>query len=134
MAYLEEIEDKNNVLVSEEEEEEEYTSSDEEDSEIDDDETFMSRVMALKDIVPPETRARISNSASSLFSKSFGLLKAVGNSAWILVTAASILALPVVLEIEREQAAIHQENQKAQEQQYRQHQLLSRVVPKEDEE
>jgi len=122
MAYLEEVEDKNNVLVSDEEEEE-YTSSDEEDSDIDEDESFISRVMALRDIVPPETRARFSNSASSLFSKSFGLLRTIGNSAWVLVTAASILALPVVLEIEREQAAIHQENQRVQEQQYRQHQV-----------
>jgi len=122
MAYLEEVENKDNVLISDEEEEEEYTSSDEE-SDIDDDEEFLSRIIALKDIVPPETRARISNTASSLFSKSFSLLKTIGNSAWVLVTAASILALPVVLEIEREQSAIHQENQKAEQQQLRQHQV-----------
>jgi len=123
MAYLEEVEDKDNVIISdEEEEEEEYTSSDEE-SDIDDDEELLSRIMALRDIVPPETRARISNTASSLFSKSFNLLRTIGNSAWILVTAASILALPVVLEIEREQSAIHQENEKAQQQQLRQHQV-----------
>ena len=122
MAYLEEVENKDNVLISDEEEEEEYTSSDEE-SDIDDDEEFLSRIIALKDIVPPETRARISNTASSLFSKSFSLLKTIGNSAWVLVTAASILAIPVVLEIEREQSAIHQENQKAEQQQLRQHQV-----------
>jgi len=133
MAYLEEVEDKDNVLISDEEEEEEYTSSDEE-SDIDDDEEFLSRIIALKDIVPPETRARISNTASSLFSKSFSLLKTIGNSAWVLVTAAIILALPVVLEIEREQSAIHQENQKAEQQQLRQHQLLSRALPDEEEE
>lgn len=124
MAYLEEVDEKQNALISEEEDEE-YTTSSEEETDIeDDDEELLSRIIALKDIVPPETRARISNTASSLFSKSFGLLKTIGNSAWILVTAASILALPVVLEIEREQAAIHQENQRVEQQQLRQQQVF----------
>ncbi|ORX64944.1 hypothetical protein BCR32DRAFT_297875 [Anaeromyces robustus] len=133
MAYLEEVEGKDNVIISDEEDE--YTSSSDEDSDIDEeDEELLSRIIALRDIVPPETRARISTTASSLFSKSFDLLKTIGNSAWVLVTAASILALPVVLEIEREQAAIHQENQRAQQQQLRQQQLLSRALPDDDEE
>jgi len=124
MAFLEEVNEKQNALISDEEDDEYLTSSDEESDIDDEDENLLSRVIALRDIVPPETRARISNTTSSLFSKSFGLLKTIGNSAWILVTAASILALPVVLEIEREQASIQQENQRAQQQQFRQQQVL----------
>lgn len=120
MALLKEVDDKQSEISDEELSE---CSSDEETES--EDEGLLSRIYALRDIVPPETRAKIANTTTTVFSKSFDLLKTIGNGAWILVTGAAIVALPAVLEIEREQAAINQEVQKAQQQQIRQQQLLA---------
>ncbi|KAJ3304731.1 mitochondrial import receptor protein [Kappamyces sp. JEL0829] len=67
-----------------------------------DDESLLERIIALKDIVPPTTRAHFANAVSSSLVVTVGLGKTVGSGLWILATGALLVFLPVSLELERD--------------------------------
>jgi import receptor subunit TOM22 len=71
--------------------------------------TLMERILALADVVPPETRVKLSNAASQAWDLSTSAASYLGKGAWILATASFMLLLPVAFESEKEQAALMQE-------------------------
>ncbi|KAJ3313488.1 hypothetical protein HDV04_001917 [Boothiomyces sp. JEL0838] len=123
MVELNEIEDNQKVIERDEDyediEEEQVTTvakqgEEEEDSDDDylEEESLLERLAALVDIIPPTTRARVSNAVSNGVSVGFGLGKLAGSGLWVLTTAALLVFLPVGLELEREQVAFQQEQQR----------------------
>ncbi|KAG2171673.1 hypothetical protein INT43_008053 [Umbelopsis isabellina] len=91
--------------------------SDYSDSDIDDEEeSFLDRVAALKDIIPQKQRDSISNSFSKVSSWSKTGATFVGKSAWVITTSMLLLVLPLALEIEKEQALVAYEKEALQQQ------------------
>lgn len=78
-------------------------------SESPDSESLYDRLTALVDIVPPQTRYRLSASLS----RSRELLqktgKVVGNVVWVLTTSALLVGLPLVLILEDEAKIVNEE-------------------------
>jgi hypothetical protein len=72
-------------------------------------ESIFERLAALIDIVPPTTRARISNVVDSTISVGFGIGSLVGNGLWVVVTGALLVVLPISMELEKEAMLIQQE-------------------------
>ncbi|TPX32066.1 hypothetical protein SmJEL517_g04786 [Synchytrium microbalum] len=68
-------------------------------------EGILDRLLALEDAIPQSVKSAFSTSLSF----SLAGLRWAGSGLWILSTAAMLLALPVALEGEKEQAAIQQE-------------------------
>jgi len=80
-------------------------------------ESLYERIVALVDIVPPQTRHTI----SSRLSKTTSLLtqggKVVGNLVWIVTTSALLVGLPLALILEDEAKIVQEErNMQAQQQ------------------
>ncbi|KAJ3327456.1 mitochondrial import receptor protein [Gonapodya sp. JEL0774] len=95
--------------VGDEEDDADYET----DSDIDDDlknETISDRLFALLDIIPPTTRSTISHLAYTTSSYSWWTASIAGKVAWVVATSAAMLLLPVILEVEKEQAALAQQN------------------------
>lgn len=93
--------------VEESEDEDEEYSSDEDD--LYDDETLYDRLVALKDIIPPQRRKNISsfyNGTASLFRSIFSK---GGNLLWAVTTSALLLGVPLSLSILAEQQLIEME-------------------------
>ncbi|CDO96456.1 unnamed protein product [Kluyveromyces dobzhanskii CBS 2104] len=92
--------------VDESDEEEEYSSDDEG---LYEDETIYERLVALKDIIPPQNRKTI----SSLYNGTVGLFNSVfskgGNLLWAVTTSALLLGVPLSLSILAEQQLIEME-------------------------
>lgn len=88
-------------------------SDDDYDSDFEDDfdenETFMERVVALKDIVPPKHRQTISSvfSATSYFLRN--AFSKAGGVTWAVTTSALLLGVPLSLSILAEQQLIEME-------------------------
>lgn len=76
-----------------------------------DSETFVDRLTALVDIVPPRTRASIKSKVSSTASFFGKTGKVFGNIAWVITTSALLVALPLALSLEQEAAIIQQERE-----------------------
>ncbi|SCZ98143.1 BZ3500_MvSof-1268-A1-R1_Chr3-3g06606 [Microbotryum saponariae] len=74
-------------------------------------ETFSSRFYALKDMIPPSTRASLHTSASTLHSWAWSLGTWGGSAAWIACTSAILVGLPLMLAIEGEAGLVQQELQ-----------------------
>lgn len=76
-------------------------------SEVDDgdalDESFLDRVAALKDIVPPTYRKRISNVSSTGYSWASRALSLSGKTLWVVSTSALLLGVPWALAFSEEQ-------------------------------
>lgn len=74
-------------------------------------ESFVDRLTALVDIIPPTTRHSISKSLS----KGTSVLKSsgrfVGNAVWIFSTSALLVALPLALVLEDETKIVQQERE-----------------------
>ena len=69
-------------------------------SEVDDeapDETFFDRVAALKDIIPPTYRKRLSNVSSTGYSWASSALSLSGKTLWVVSTSALLLGVPWAL-------------------------------------
>lgn len=64
-----------------------------------DNETFYDRIVALKDIVPPNQRTQITDAISSVQSISNTLLKKSGTLLWTLTSSALLLGVPLSLAI-----------------------------------
>ena len=86
------------------------------DSEHSVDESFLDRVAALVDIVPPTTRHSISSriSKTASFIKRGG--KLAGNIVWIVTTSALLVALPLALSLEDEARIVAQEKEMMEQQ------------------
>jgi import receptor subunit TOM22 len=86
--------------------------SDDEDEDFSlEDETFYDRVVALKDIVPPQTRSAIAaNVEGAKGWVSWGFQK-TGAIAWIVSTSALLVGLPLALAIEDETRITQQERE-----------------------
>ncbi|CAO3701856.1 unnamed protein product [Rhizopus stolonifer] len=96
--------------------EEEYSDfSDDEDFD-NEDESFLDRMTALKDIIPLKHRNRVSSSVSTLTSWTKTGATFVGKSAWVITTSMFLLVLPLALEIEKEQALVAYEKEAMQQQ------------------
>jgi mitochondrial import receptor subunit TOM22 len=78
-------------------------------SESPDTETLYERVVALVDIVPPQTRYRLSTG----FTRSRDLIqkggKVIGNIVWVLTTSALLVGLPLILILEDEAKIVNEE-------------------------
>jgi import receptor subunit TOM22 len=91
------------------------------DSAIDlENETLYERIVALKDIIPPQSRRRITSTVSSVTSFTRSSLLFSGKALWILSTSAFLLGVPWALayaeeeqiaQIEREQGMIRGANE-----------------------
>lgn len=86
-------------------------SSDED--EDDDDETFeetvYDRLVALKDMVPPKHRARISGAAEGLYNAVAATLRFSGSSLWVISTSAIMLGVPYALAVGEEAQMVEME-------------------------
>ncbi|CAB4411871.1 unnamed protein product [Rhizophagus irregularis] len=78
-------------------------STDDSDSE-DLEESILERILALRDIIPEDTRESISNKISTIMSLGVRSARLIGNGAWILTTSALLIFMPLAYEIEREHA------------------------------
>lgn len=61
------------------------------------DETFLDRVVALKDIVPPTYRKRIYNVSSTGYNWASSALSLGGKTLWVVSTSALLLGVPWAL-------------------------------------
>lgn len=74
-------------------------------------ETFLDRVAALVDIVPPTTRYSISSKISKTFSTAKSVGKLAGNVIWVVTTSALLVGLPLALSLEDEAKIVAQEKE-----------------------
>ncbi|TNY18917.1 mitochondrial outer membrane translocase complex, subunit Tom22 [Rhodotorula diobovata] len=74
-------------------------------------ESLKDRFYALKDMVPPTTRAAVSDAATSAKSWLGWSAAKAGNAAWIVTTTALLVGMPLLLSIEGEAALVQQEKE-----------------------
>jgi len=130
MVKLEELEDehfvhrpattKDDALLADDDED--YTDTDSEisdSSDLDsgavgvvDDETLVDRLVALKDIIPPKTRAKIVSVSSAVVSATGSTITFGGKGLWVLATSVLLLGIPYALALGEEQAAMEEERQR----------------------
>jgi len=86
-------------------------------SDVSVEESFLERVAALADVIPPATR----HSISSRISKTASFLrkgrKVAGNIIWVVTTSALLVALPLALSLEDEAKIVAQEKEMLEQQQ-----------------
>ncbi|KAK0535331.1 mitochondrial import receptor subunit Tom22 [Tilletia horrida] len=93
---------------------EEEDEEDDDDDDDDDDlskETFLDRLSALKDIVPPQTRRSISSAVSTTTNLAWFGGRIVGTLGWVVTTSALVVALPLMLAVEDEARIMQQERE-----------------------
>ncbi|KAK2740664.1 hypothetical protein FQN57_006034 [Myotisia sp. PD_48] len=123
---LEEVEDeqfqfhrgkstKDNVLLQTDDEDEDYTDTE---SEISTDsfdgveeETLYERLAALQDMIPPQSRHRVSSTFSSLLSFAKSTVAFGGKSLWVLSTSAFLIGVPWALALAEEQQFVQMERE-----------------------
>lgn len=76
------------------------------------DESIAERINALKDIVPPQTRAKLSNIASKTYSTTSKAVLFGGKGLWVGVTSLLLLGLPYFLAFAEEQMVLEDERQR----------------------
>lgn len=81
------------------------------------DETIADRLYALRDMVSPKTRSNIARTLSTSASWASWGGKLAGNAAWVFVTSALLIGLPVALSMENESIMIQQEKEMLAQQQ-----------------
>ena len=87
------------------------------DSDTSADESFLDRIAALVDIVPPSTRHSISSRISSTAAVLKRGGKIAGNIVWVVTTSALLVALPLALSLEDEAKIVAQEKEMLEQQQ-----------------
>jgi len=80
-------------------------------------ETFLERLAALKDIIPPSTRYTLASRAVRTASLLKTAGKAAGNLVWIVTTSALLVGLPLALSLEDEAKIVQQEKEMLAQQQ-----------------
>ncbi|ODV72034.1 Tom22p [Cyberlindnera jadinii NRRL Y-1542] len=122
MVKLTQVEDELDIRVQDEtlgegpivesEKEEEYDDEDDEDEDdFDEDETIYERIVALKDIVPPQQRDQVSGLVSGVYSTVYSAVSKAGNITWVLTTSALLLGVPLSLSILAEQQLMELEKE-----------------------
>jgi import receptor subunit TOM22 len=76
------------------------------------DESLLDRVLALRDMVPPKARARISAATSSLVSATSTTVNYSGKGLWVLATSILLLGIPYALALGDEQQFMEEERQR----------------------
>ena len=87
------------------------------DSDVSVDESFLDRIVALKDIVPPTTRHSISTRVAKTAAFFKRGSKVVGNVVWVITTSALLVGLPLALALEDEAKVVQQEKEMLEQQQ-----------------
>jgi len=80
-------------------------------------ESLVDRLVALVDIVPPQTRHSITTRVSNFVGAVKTGGKVVGNVVWVLTTSALLIGLPLALALEDEAKIVQQEKEMAAQQQ-----------------
>ncbi|EXJ78788.1 hypothetical protein A1O1_09190 [Capronia coronata CBS 617.96] len=125
MVKLEELEDEHFLNKPEAtsdgallvDDDDDYTDTD---SEISDDasdagaleESLIDRLSALRDIIPPKTRARITSISSSIVSATSSTVNYSGKGLWVLATSILLLGIPYALALGEEQQYMEEERQR----------------------
>jgi import receptor subunit TOM22 len=125
MVRLEELEDEHFVNKPEAtadgallgDDDEDFTDTDSEISDDDGeapqlDESLLDRISALRDIIPPKARARISSASSSLYSATTTTVNYGGKSLWVIATSILLLGIPYALALGEEQQYMEEERQR----------------------
>ncbi|KAK5078418.1 mitochondrial import receptor subunit Tom22 [Lithohypha guttulata] len=95
-----------------------YTDTDSEISDASDldstpyEESIYDRITALKDIVSPTTRARLSSAFSTTYNATSKSLTFGGKGLWIITTSVLLLGLPYALALQDEQMVQEEERQR----------------------
>jgi mitochondrial import receptor subunit TOM22 len=76
------------------------------------DETLLDRLYALRDIIPPKTRATLSSTASTLYNATSTGITFGGKGIWILTTSVLLLGIPYALALGEEQQLMEEERQR----------------------
>jgi import receptor subunit TOM22 len=71
------------------------------------------RITALKDIVPPKTRSKITSVSNSIYSAASNTITYSGKGIWVLATSILLLGIPYALALGEEQQFVEQERQQA---------------------
>ena len=74
-------------------------------------ESFADRLVALKDIVPPQTRSALSERLTATRDLAWWGLQGAGTLAWWVSTSALLVGLPLALAIEDETRIVQQERE-----------------------
>jgi import receptor subunit TOM22 len=74
-------------------------------------ETLYERIIALKDILPPQTRSSLAAQYSVVKSWSWWSVQGAGSLAWWISTSALLVGLPLALAIEDEGRVVQQERE-----------------------
>lgn len=81
-------------------------------SEPDLDESLLDRLSALRDIVPPKARAKISSVTSTLYNATSTTVNYSGKGLWVIATSILLLGIPYALALGDEQQFIEEEKQR----------------------
>ena len=96
-------------------------------------ESLVDRLVALVDIVPPQTRHSITTRVSNFVGAVKTGGKVVGNVVWVITTSALLIGLPLAFALEDEAKIVQQEKEMAAQQQgvqqVRLHTFFSRHSP-----
>jgi mitochondrial import receptor subunit TOM22 len=76
------------------------------------DESLLDRISALRDIIPPKTRATLSSTASSIYNATSTGIVFGGKGIWILTTSVLLLGIPYALALGEEQQLMEEERQR----------------------
>lgn len=114
-AFLDRPETSKNGALFQDDDDDDFTDTDSEISEAsslgDLDESIYDRLSALKDIVPPKTRASISSFASSTASAVSTTVTYGGKGMWVVISSVLLLGIPYALALSEEQALMEAERQ-----------------------
>jgi len=86
--------------------------SDTEDLDTSLDESLYDRITALKDIVPPQTRAKLSSVAGTAMNAASNTFSYGGKGLWVICTSVLLLGLPYALAFQEEQMMQEEERQR----------------------
>jgi import receptor subunit TOM22 len=74
-------------------------------------ETLAERLSALKDVIPPQYRSRVTSAAESLYDIARSGLSFSGKALWVITTSSLLLGVPLSLSIISEQQLIEMEKE-----------------------
>lgn len=106
---------KDDALLVSDDEDDDYTDTE---SEISTDsyatleeESFFERLSALKDMIPPQSRRRVTSTVSAITSFAKSTVSFGGKSLWVLSTSAFLLGVPWALAYAEEQQYVQMERE-----------------------
>jgi import receptor subunit TOM22 len=104
------------LLVSDNEEDDDFTDTESEISEADStydpiNETLYDRIIALKDIIPPQSRRRITATINGLSDATKSTFSFSGKALWVISTSAFLLGVPWALAFAEEEQYVQMERE-----------------------